>query len=140
MQKELGSTWGGKSEQSIPVLGIDGYPVRRIRWLTFWYWSGWQYLIAIGQVLGLSGVYLICGPLIRWFDPTAGVLDTGILSVCVLSILVMDAMVVSAWLLLRLVQGELTKGISSCLKAKIISGTFWGLVLLSFFGFWVLLS
>ncbi|SEL99093.1 hypothetical protein SAMN05216436_10187 [bacterium A37T11] len=125
---------------------------RELRWLRIWNWAGWVPLIAVLQLLVLLGLFLWSGPLIRLFDPTSSVIDAGTLSPCLLALLVVDLCAVSAWLILRLIRDGLTSfyqwdneqegftnQLSACLAAKILSFSFWGLLLLSVVLFWGLL-
>ncbi|SEN01622.1 hypothetical protein SAMN05216436_110111 [bacterium A37T11] len=116
---------------------------RQLRWMRFWNWKDWTLVLALCQTGLWMGLFLWAGPLIRLLDPSASVIDTGILSEMLLVLLLVYVGVLSAWLLLRLVrdtltgfyewnndQQEFTKKISTCLEAKIIAISFWGLILL----------
>ncbi len=136
MQNKLKSAMGGeKMVDEIPVVRLERLPQN------FWRWPGWTEVIAVGQVLLLMGLFVYSGPILRWFDPTVGVLDAGILSIWALSTLLVDSFAVSAWLLTRMVHNTLNlkKNIPSCLEAKMTLGSFWALVSLFVVVFWVLL-
>lgn len=124
---------------------------KELRWMRFWNWVGWPRLMAAGQLVVLWGLFLWGGPLIRWFDPTAGVIDAGTLSAVMLSMLIVDSCALSAWGIVRLIregltgfyqwdneQADVINKLPVCLAAKIVSGIFFGLVLLSVGLFWAL--
>ncbi|SEM77291.1 hypothetical protein SAMN05216436_107139 [bacterium A37T11] len=137
-------------KQSVfPLIGMDGFPVVESELRKTW--PGWRMLAVVGQVGLWLCLFIYSGPLIRWFDPSAGSLDPGILSELSLTVLIVDVFVVMAWLFVRMVRDTLIgandwdedetvikKGVSACLITKIVTGLFLILVSL-FFGVFVVL-
>ena len=125
----------------------------KLRWHVITHWPGWIPAGVAVQLVLWAGLFLNGESLLRHFDPTAGVLlDIGALHTIFLALLLLHLVAVSCWLLLRLVRDTLTgaaawdqkkevftKNVKPCLEAKLLTATYWGLVLLFGFVFTVLL-
>ncbi|SEO12634.1 hypothetical protein SAMN05216436_13520 [bacterium A37T11] len=149
-----------RKQKNLPTMGMENESPewakmeafeRELRWMRVLNWLGWAPLMAVVQLLGLLALFLWSGPLIRWFDPGAGVIDAGAISPCLLALLVVNLCAVSAWLLLRLIREGLTgfyewdneldgftNKLPVCLRAKILTVGYFILLLLAVGLFWVL--
>ncbi|MFB2121218.1 hypothetical protein [Parapedobacter sp. 2B3] len=67
---------------------------------TRWLWPLWRQLQMAVASFGLLALFLHCDPLLRWFDPTAAVVDAGALSLVLLAVVALGTfLTVSRWLL-----------------------------------------